>query len=257
MNRARLWVVWVCCFVGVPNSAWGQVNIERLRGDHWEPGFAATLRTDFSYRAGNVEIWEFGFGAHARYTWSRAQSFAVGNGDLGWKDGTRFSNAGLLHWRTIFRFRDRVYAEGFMQINYDKARRLNFRGLAGGGVRLGAVDTDAVKIWWGTTYMLERERLGLAPGDVHPARVLNHRWSNYLSLSAQANDRLGLTGAVYIQPRFGAMGDFRILGDLTLGASVSQRVDLISTLNARYDSEPPLGVEKSDVKITTGVSVRF
>lgn len=254
MNRARLWVIWVCCFFGVPGSAWGQVNIERLRGDHWQPGFAATLKLDFSYRSGNVDLWEFGTGVQMGYTWVRVQSFVVGNGDLGWERGNRFSNAGLAHWRMIFRLRDRVYPEGFMQINYDKARRLDFRGLAGGGLRLGAIYTKAVKLWWGTAYMLEREHLDLVAGDAHPARLWHHRWSNYLSMSV---DRLGLSSAVYVQPRFDAVGDWRVLGDFKLGAEVSAHVDLVVTLNVRYDSEPPAAVEKCDVKLTTGISVRL
>jgi hypothetical protein len=240
-----------------------QVNIEKQRADGAGRGVSTTAAVDLSVRTGNTDITEVTGEIRTDLVREGASGFLLGRGGFGWKDGDRFSDSALLHLRMGAPVQRSWEVESFAQIDYDKERNLDFRAIAGIGPRFVLASGDAFSLAVGTAYMREHEEYDLddvyaaEPGVAHHPRDLDvSRWSNYVNLSARA-DRLKTGWIVYAQPRFDRFDDVRVLSEASVSVAVSGRVDLRNLLRVRWDSEPPDGIEDTDLELTTGIAVRL
>ena len=243
----------LCAVVAVD----AQVNIEDLRANSSSPGFRGRLELDLSARTGNTETQELGMSGRLDHMGLSTRTFVVGRVELGWEGGERFSNEALAHLRRVHRVTGRWNPEGFIQVNYDKSRLLDFRWLVGGGLRLGLYRAGATAIHLGVAYMFEHERLGTPVTASHDRRTSVHRSSNYLSINSELKEGVELTWTVYTQPRLRRLDDFRMLSETRFSVDVASRLSLASMARLHYDSKPPDGTKKLDTLITSGVSISF
>jgi hypothetical protein len=234
-----------------------QVNIEKMREDGAGAGFSTDLSLLFSTRSGNVDITELGLSLRQDYVAQKSTSFLIVHGLYGWKDGDAFSNEGLLHLRHVRKDWKPAAPEFFTQVNYDKARLLDFRSLGGGGVRIRFFEGERLQMAWGTAYMIEYERFDLPPDAWHPRSNTHHRWSNYVSLKADLGESTTLAWTTYLQPRFDDFGDLKTLNDGELETDLVSRLALTVTIRLRYDGRPPDGIEKRDTLVLTGLRVEI
>jgi hypothetical protein len=155
----------------------------------------------------------------------------------------RFANRHMVHARYNLRMFDWVASELFSQFEADEFLVVRTRVLVGAGPRFVLFERTDFGAYLGTTYMAEREDLDPDAFVSQPggAPRLNwwHRWSNYLSLRFLVTDRLTLSTTTYVQPRFDAFGDFRVLNDNGLEVSLVPRLSLKWTFSIRHDSRPP------------------
>jgi hypothetical protein len=234
-----------------------QVNIEKMREDGAEKGFSTDLNLVFSTRSGNVDITELGLSLRQDYVAQKSKSFLIVHGLYGWKDGDAFSNEGLLHLRHVRKDWRTVAPEFFTQVNYDKARLLEFRSLGGGGVRIRFFEGERLQMAWGTAYMVEYERFDLSPEAWHQRTGTYHRWSNYVSLKADLGEMTTIAWTTYLQPRFDDFGDLKTLNDGELETDLVGQLALTVTVRLRYDSRPPDGIEKRDTLLMMGLRVEI
>jgi hypothetical protein len=234
-----------------------QVNIEALRRDTVGPGLSGTLGTDLSVRTGNVQLVELGVHGRADLVRGRTSTFLVGGGSLGFLGGSQFTSDGLLHLRLAWILRPWLEPEWYAQVNYDKPRRLDFRALAGGGLRVRLFQDSAARLWAQSGLMLEHERLDLPAGATEPVKTTVVRSSSYLAFRVVAGDNLLVTTTTYMQPRVARPGDIRLLENLALAVSVTRAVAVTVTFDLRYDSEPPDGIRRLDTALVTGLTVSF
>ena len=131
------------------------------------------------------------------------------------------------------------------------------RLLVGTGPRVSAVDAKRVGLWFGTSAMLEEERLNpekvAASEDV--SRI-NLRSSTYASLTLRPSESVSWTTTAYFQPRFDAFDDYRIAVESGLALKVAKR--LAFTVDARYrnDSQPPITPDGSAPVLATDFNVK-
>lgn len=235
----------------------GQVNIEQYRGQEEAEGVTGAVELNMSWRTGNVDVFELGGNGRIDHRGPSTHTFLLASGDLGWEGGERYSDQALAHLRQVYRRTQRVKPEVFAQVDYDKSRLLDFRGLVGGGIRLEVYEGDAMRLWLGSSYMFEHERLDLRSDAVHLPRTSVHRWSNYLSCNLSLEARASLAWTVYAQPKFNAMGDVRVLSDSRFEVGLSGRVSLVVTFQMRFDSRQPADIESLDTTLTSGLAVAF
>jgi hypothetical protein len=233
------------------------VNIERLRRSADEPGITGMAGVNLTARTGNVELVLLNVEGRVDYTASRWLGFVVGNTDVGWQGGRRFSNAALLHARSNYVLRDGLILEAFAQIDYDKARLLGFRAIAGAGPRVDLLDTPRWRLTAGTGYMFEHERIDVPPTAAHPAETNTSRWTSYLTVRFAEGRRLSTAGTAYVQPRLDRFSDVRALGDFRLAVELVGSVSLVVTSRVRYDSRPPDGIRDLDTSLLTGLAVEW
>jgi len=244
------------CATLTPAAA--QVNIEKLRQVEEETGWTVSAGLNFINRTGNVDLQLFEGQLRTDYVRKTSRTFLVARGNLGVKDKETFSDAALFHLRHKRKTTNLVHPEVFGQFDYDHARRLDRRALAGGGIRFSIHETEHAQAVFGTSYMYEHEEYDLLPGDSHPERIDTSRWSNYVTLRwSREGDEVNFAWTTYGQPRFDKFADVRVLSEAVLASDVTKQLALAVTFRLRYDSRPPAGVERTDTFVLVGLLLEF
>ena len=233
-----------------------QVNTERLR-PNLPTGFSGMLGGELDVRWGNAALFEATLNARFDYRKGSHLIFWVGTLRYGERGGQAFRNSAFLHMRYNYAFTSRWTIEAFGQIERDGFTLLRLRSLVGGGLRITQVHTPAFQLYQGSSLMQEYEVLDLKRVARHPANVLNQRWSNYLTLRLRLSEQLALLSVTYLQPRFDAFRDVRLLHESSLETRLSPHVVLSTAFTYRYDSDPPDEVLPYDATLRTGVRLMW
>lgn len=259
--RARCLVAIVPAFATLlllPAPVRSQVNIESLRRDEAPQGLSGSLSANVDVQTGNTELVQLSGNGRVDWTRGRATTLLIGQGGLGFFSGDRFASSGLLHLRRTHWLVDRVAVEGFGQLNYDRPLLLDFRALAGIGlrVRLGTGEWGAVGL--GSSLMLENERLDLPPGAAHDDETETLRSSTFLTVRLVGGESFVVSATAYVQPALSdVFGDMRVIESFSLAASLTDRLALTTSFDLRYDSGPPDGIAALDTHLTTGVTFTY
>jgi hypothetical protein len=78
-----------------------------------------------------------------------------------------------------------------------------------------------------------------------------------VTLKIVTGESFVVTSTSYIQPRVSRPGDVRVLENMRIGASVTDRVSLTVAFDLRFDSEPPDGIARLDSTLRTGVTYSY
>ena len=238
------------------SPAHAQVNIEALRSDDPPLGRSGSFGGDFTLRTGNVDFVQFGFNGRHYVVSENLTTLIVGNGGIGLLARSRFASSGLLHYRRTYSH-EWISPEWYAQANYDRAQLLRFRLVGGGGIRTAVARGPWGQFGAGTALMLEHERLELPDSALHPQQTTVVRSSSFLTLRLTSGEGLVVTSTTYLQPDLRARRDVRILENLRLASSITERVALTVSFNLRYDSRPPDGVARIDTVLRTGVTYTY
>lgn len=272
----RTVIAWKSVSVGglvlsLASPALAQVNTEILRPNPLKPGFGAVFDGTFSVARGNVEVVDVGVSGRLQYQtlypvtgaepeeeapppFLRQRVFLTGSGRFAEDADAPFISQTYLHARWTGMWLPRVGTDVFVQHQYNKFFRLKQRSLAGAGVRAEIVHTRPVLLWGGSAYMLELERIDVAPGAADAPETLDHRWTNYLTVRVSTyGGRLLLQNTLYYQPRFDDFTDFRVLEELEIVARLSDYLGFGATLSVLHDGAPPETVEPTDLRLGTSV----
>jgi hypothetical protein len=232
--------------------AWAQVNIEHYRG---KMGMTGSASYSFNSDLGNVDVLNSGGAGNVTINRSHGTVFAIFKGGIGVQGGKRFANNGVVHLRYTYKKDRRYQPEGFVQSDYATSRQLDWRTLVGAGLRYNASESETGALSFGTGLMWEREGLDLAPGDPHPDETSLARSSTYVNVHLSGKVLFSTTS--YVQVALPDPGDVRLLGIVQLTTPLLGRLNQTTSVDFRVDSEPPGGVEKTDVKISTSFGLKF
>lgn len=253
-------LIWASSFVlmTASPSAWGQVNVETLRGDLRQKPAMAQLEGSFTGRLGNVESVVAGGGANGAARTGNHRFYASTSADY-----TRFSHKtrvskSFVHLRYNYVLvHDWLLGEIFVQQQHDKFQRLLLRELLGAGPRFLLADEDDVRLGVGTSWMLEYERIAVAPGAPDEPEILAHRWNNYFSAMVRPDDRVRAIATIYVQPRFDHFSDIRVLFETAVQTDVTKVFGLKVLATIRHDTQPPTEVKRTDVEVKNAIVVKF
>ena len=154
---------------------------------------------------------------------------------------------GFLHVRWTARWLPRLGTELFAQVQFNEFQKLTYRLLGGAGVRVPLMLGSTFEAFAGTAYMLEYEELDIDPGDAHPAETVYHRWSSYLTMRLNVKKYLRVLSTTYVQPRFDALSDLRVLQEVVLEVDVVKHISLLVVVSVHYDGDAPDEVESTDI----------
>ena len=252
-------------------TAWGSpVNAEKLTNDPVHGGFSGSLSSSFAFSRGNVDRLDLNAGGSIQYWTLHPEGVgyrgrpAPAGAPAFFKDRwllvansgfVRFSlrevvNYGFAHTRYTRMWLPRLGSDVFAQAQYNELMLLRNRLVTGVGLRVVPVNRRMLQIWAGTGAMVERERNDTVPGDPHPARLVNYRWTNYAVAQLRlAKGQLVARNTTYVQPRFDVLRDFRVLEAVQLEANVTPVLAFGVEFEAQYDSRPPLTVLRTDLHV--------
>lgn len=235
----------------------GQVNIEDLRPEGPPPGVSGSVGGDLTIRTGNTDFVQIGIEGRRTRVTEPLTVLMVGQGGIGFLGNNRFSSAGLYHYRRTYWLHEWAAPEWYGQVNYDRTRSLSFRAVLGGGLRTSGLRGDWGHVGGGTGLMLEHERLSLPDTAVHPHHTTVIRASSFATVRVVTGEELVLTSTTYAQPKATAWGDIRVLEEMALATTVSERLALTVSFDLRYDSRPPDGVASFDSRLRTGLTLTY
>jgi hypothetical protein len=232
-----------------------QVNVEPLRNQLDESGFGARVAGSLTSYAGNTQGVIFGSSGFAGARTDRHFAFLALSGDYARLNHVVSVAKWFGHARYNYQVRDALWWEAFGQLESDRFRRVVFRHLLGTGPRVQVFDSEALEVFYGAAYMHEHSDLDSSQAE--PGQGTAHRFSNYASLTLRAHRKIVLTSVTYIQPRFDAPSDFKILSvtqaDFEIVGMLHSRVDI----TLRYDSVGPSDVSSTDLEIKNGLELVF
>lgn len=229
--------------------ATAQINTERLRKEA-EPGLNLTLDLGGGFASGNTDFLQLNLGGRLDYVREDDSAFLVSNYRFYEVDEVVDISNAFAHLRYNRPLVPRLVAEAFGQVERNDQTLLERRYLVGGGLRYEVFDRETVAVAVGTTPMFEYERLTPATMEepTHYARL-----SNYASLRVEVSETAEAFGVVYIQPRFSEFDDYRLLHESRLDVQLTEHFKVRVRAATRHDSQPPIGVEATDVSIVTGL----
>lgn len=248
----------VFIFVLFPTIVYGQVNTEKLRNFEAKEGLQNTAGFGLGFLAGNSE--QYRITGQYRLDWlvSHYYSFLIMNYERGKSGGELFSDRGFVHARVGRDLNNDWILEAFAQKEFNKLISLKDRQVIGGGLRYEIRKSDTsetpqkILLGLGTGIMYERE---LTTEPAQKKKLV--RSTNYLSLTWFAHNGLSFSSTTYFQMDFRQSSDFRVLDESSLAFSITKSLSFITSINLRFDHEPPPDIKKYDIAVTHGINVRF
>jgi len=253
----RTSVLFYFFFTAMLRCLQAQVNTESMRSTEKRTGLFGSAGANVSFKSGNVDFLSFGASLRVDLKDSLHSAFVVGTIDLQSQSGTTFERSGFYHARYTWRLHSYLGMEVFGQQEYNQSRRLHNRLLGGVGLRLPILQSEKMLLVVGSAWMFEYEELANAADREQESRTRHHRWSNYLVTNIFVDERLSFSNILYAQPCVDAFSDIRVLDEATLSISMTKNLVLQNSMNLRYDSQPPDGVERTDLSLTSGILITF
>ena len=234
-----------------------QINTEKFRLDSAGIGFSGFANIEITAITGNTNFQFINLGGRLNYNWGSSYTFLVADGGFGWDDGQKIFNQALLHLRHVQSLSDLVQAEIFAQTDFNKKRLLTGRELIGAGLRFKILQTEELKLRFGSSYFFEHENYNVPVNSIHGSNVFANRLSTYLTFEYDIADNSSLIIINYYQPQIGNWEDFRIISDASLKVGLSSFVDLTVSFNLRYDAKPPETIKTTDTITKFGFRFKF
>jgi hypothetical protein len=235
-----------------------QINIESLRRDDAPEGLSGSLGGDLNITTGNVDFVSVNLNARLTRVQGTLTELLVGQGGLGFLGRNRFATSGLVHYRQTYRLTEWIGPEWYAQTDYDRSLLLDLRVLVGSGARLDFARGSWGRFGAGVSLMLEHEQMDLPPTAVHPTRTTEIRNSTFVSLRIVPGEHLVVSSTTYLQPALSDVAeDLRVLENLRIATSLTDRLALTVTFDLRYDSDPPDGISSLDTRTRMGVTFTY
>jgi hypothetical protein len=232
-----------------------QVNVEPLRNQLDNSGFGARVAGSVTSYAGNTQGVIFGSAGSTGARTGRHLGFLALSGDYARLNHVVSVAKWFAHARHNYELSDALWWEAFGQLESDRFRRVVFRRLLGTGPRVQLFDSEALQVFYGAAYM--HEHSDLDSDQAEPGQGTAHRFSNYASVTLRAHRKIVLTSVNYVQPRFDAPSDIKLLNvtqvDFEIAGMLHSRIDV----TLRYDSVGPTNLSRTDLEVKNALEVVF
>lgn len=190
---------------------------------------------------------------------NRYHSFLIGSINYRDNNNQLIDRRGFLHFRNAYRLATNFKAEAFFQTEFDEFRLLKERYLFGSGLRysLDFNDSNSVlnglEIVFGSGIMYETEVLN--EENIYISYIWRN--TNYLTLNYSLTKTVDFNSVSYFQIDALKGQDYRILNESILLFRISKYLQLTISLNYRYDSEPPPGIQDFDLYLRNGLRINL
>ncbi len=227
------------------------LNIEAYRIKTDTLGWAGKIGLNFSLTKNTKSLINIGNQTHIQYKTPKTLTLLLGQYNLLVSDNNNLIDKTVLHLRYNYYFKPRFIGEWFVQGQRNAVSKIQFRGLAGMGLRFKLSKNDHYRYYLGTTAMFEHEETTL-----DTTQEL-WRWSNYFSFTIIPNDHVSLVSTTYYQPAFSDFSDYRIASQNTLYFNISKHLSFKTAFNYTYDSSPVINIPKTQYNLISGVIYAF
>ena len=170
--------------------------------------------------------------------------------------GEPIIRTGYSHFRINFMRKRDISWETFGQIQFDLGRGLNFRSLAGAGLRFSLVDKKKIDLYAGTGVMYEHENWD-HPG-IEDFNVKRNMWksTNYLSTGYHISESADLNFITYYQVGYDQVSEvFR--HRVSLDTELVFRISKVMAFTWAYENRPVVPIVKYLYVLENGIKINF
>jgi len=211
--------------------------------------------------SGNSDVVNLSLDGASSWKWGDDNDntfFILGTYQYGRSGGKANIDRGNIHIRNRHLLIKGLEWELFTQLEKDRFTRKKFRYLAGTGLRTLVWNSDATRIYLGTGFFWELERLSPSPAAFNePAKATDVRGNFYLGFNNKITDSIDCSLVAYYQPRLKALADYRFLGQSRVRVKIDEQLNLNISVEASSDSRPPYGIKGREYRYSTGLELNF
>jgi len=149
-------------------------------------------------------------------------------------------NAGYQHLRYTYRHHPVLNFEAFIQTQYNKPMKMDFRGLIGAGERFKIISKGKNRMFYGLAIMYEHER-----DDNEQLIYDDLRFSTYLNFYWDISTDTYFVNTFYYQPNVSDFDDYRFADEGSIVIKIKKWLSFATSLNYLYDSKQPKGIPNS------------
>ncbi len=229
------------------------IDIEHLRQEADTLGFSGSIGVNLQVTKNTKDILFFGGTAYVQYRNGRHLALFMNNTSYKKADNVDIINKGTNHLRYNYRLNDLITFEAFLQAQYNSISKIDQRQLVGGGPRFRLKEKDKYKVFLGTLFMYEHEKINNPPAEYHN----NFRFSGYLSVRYFPTEHITIGSTTFYQPRIDKFNDYRIYSYNSISIKLIKKLSLKLTYVIGYDTYPANGVPKTQYDLLNGIVYVF
>lgn len=169
-------------------------------------------------------------------------------------------STGYTHFRINFLRKKKLSYELFGQVQYDDGRKMPYRLLQGGGIRLNLLKTEKsdVHISMGIMRELERWKSLTVEDEIIEKSIIKS--TNYISSKINFNEIVSFNLIAYYQGGYDKQSDLfrnRVSGDVVLSVKVTDRLAFLTSFTAQYEAKPIIPINNFVYSLTNGLKFNF
>ncbi len=239
-----------------------EAAVDRLSHPHLLDYWSGNVDTSLALARGNAETTTYNLGAKATRTTSRdvinvyaTSLFASSRINTGCAAGTACveTTASAVRGGTRYdlNLSEKTFAFGQLDLEHDRFQDLDLRTVLSGGLGYHAVKNSRTTfdLMGGGSFDHEAFTAGLtrSEGEILTGEVL----------SFKASKSTTFTEGLQFFPNLTNTGEYRFTFDAGLVTILNKWLSWQTTYSNRFLSDPPPGIKKNDVLLTTGLRVNF
>lgn len=174
--------------------------------------------------------------------------------------GTPLANTAYSHQRIHLLHKRKLSYEGFVQAQYDKARKMDSRYLVGGMARVRIYMTKTSRLFMGIGPMLEQENWVNPEAADTPISVLFLKGTGYMAFRTKIGESSSASAVCYYQAGYDkAIAGMRnrFVGDAALQFSITKKLRFQTGVTVGYDPLPIVPVNKFTLNYSNNFLLTF
>ncbi|GIX47311.1 MAG: hypothetical protein KatS3mg131_1522 [Candidatus Tectimicrobiota bacterium] len=170
---------------------------------------------------------------------------------FGEAEGQRTAQRAMLEARLQRAHGERFFSFGVLSAEHDALQELALRTQQEAGLGYVLLHTPRTRLQAEVGFGLSQELFQAQALRLEPSGRFGLAWTQKLGTASE------LSASVVVRPELVDLGDYRLQGETTLAAPLSQRLTLRFSLLARFQSQPQPGVEASDLALQSSLAWAF
>ncbi len=250
----RFGILCFCVFLGLSVPVFAQVFSLDLPGTTLQPGFNTQLNLNGNFQSGNVSLSDLSWSSREDYLFSTSRLTVILSHETGTQAGVVYTNSGVTSVRYIQPLSPLFEMEELMSHEYNSSQQLDYRYLAGGGLRVAVVGPQDVQSGTNVTYGLGVLNESQSQSGVGTQAF---RLVNYVAGFWAVTPSLNVNTTTRMLNNIANFSDFRsdFVGKVSLALTSSWSVNMELDLN--YNNVQVPGVMRLDSQLTSGVNLNF
>jgi hypothetical protein len=229
------------------------INVETLRMKTDTLGWAGVAELSFSIKKNVNEQLDLNNHIHVQYKFPRHIILFMNKVSFSRVDDADFSNETMQHLRYNYKYNKKFTQEIFIQNQYNAISKIEYRRIAGLGIRWKMSSSENYRLYLGNSIMYETEKTQ----ETIPIHSSDCRNSTYFSFTFKFSENAEWISTTYFQPKINQFVDYRLSHQSTLSLNLFKNLAFVTTFNYAFDAFPVEEIPKKEYELTNGLMYSF